>query len=162
MKVLTFICTIFICFTVNSQVKLDKRVQFITESNTQLEIDSVHMMNGRKVTFTKTPGAIDFPDFQPSCKGGDGELKRLIIDNFNISTKPLLKAIKKSGAQILQIQFNIDTDGTIINLQVINGISSDIDAEIVRILKLSEWTSGEHMGKKVNSSCNFNITFSKT
>lgn len=162
MRVLTIIYSIFFCFTTNSQVKLNNRIQFSIESNTQLEIDSVQQINGRKVTFVKDPDAIDFPDFQPSCKGGDKELERLIIENFEVSTKTLLKTINKNGAQKLQVKFDIDSSGKLLNIKVTSGIDTYIDAEIIRILNLTEWYPGEHKGKRVNSSCTLNITFSET
>lgn len=68
------------------------------------------------------------------------------------------KADKAQGR--VMIQFTIDTDGTVRDVQVVRGVREDLDAEAVRVISSSpKWEPGKQNGKPVPVTFNFPIIY---
>ena len=65
------------------------------------------------------------------------ELQTLIKDNFEPPKKSLYKRIKKNGDQRLQFRFIIDAKSKLSRLEIIKGVSPEINAEIERLTSRS-------------------------
>ncbi len=86
------------------------------------------------------------PDVQPEFPGGMGEL-------YNFLKKELKYPAMARDANIqgkVYIQFVVDKDGKISDIEVLRGLSGGLEQEAVRVVKaMPAWTPGKHRGKAV-------------
>ena len=58
------------------------------------------------------------------------------------------------------LNFTIGTDGKVTDVKVLKGVHEKLDAEVVRVVKMSpKWTPGKHEGKPVPVSFTFPVVF---
>ena len=102
---------------------------------------------------------VPFPraEDKPSFKGGD-------INNFSKWVSKKLrypKAAAKAGIEgRLLIQFDVCTDGKLRNIQVVKGVSPELDAEAIRVISSSpDWKPGYVNGEPVNVQVLFPVIF---
>lgn len=77
--------------------------------------------------------------------------KRLVYPNI---------AKSKGIEGTVMIQFTIDTDGTVKNVIVIQGVDSSLDAEAVRVVSKSpKWKPGRKYGKPMSVTYTFPVVF---
>lgn len=70
------------------------------------------------------------------------------------------KAMKEGKMGKVYVNFIIDTEGNVINPKIIKGVSPEIDAEALRVIrKMPKWKPGYQDGKAVKVSYNIPITF---
>lgn len=71
------------------------------------------------------------------------------------------EARKKGTGGTVYLQFIVETDGTLSELQVVRGIGDGCDEEALRLLKTSpSWTPGMHRGRAVRVRMGLPVTFS--
>ena len=70
-------------------------------------------------------------DRSPQFRGGDAGLFNFISDNLNYPKK----AIEKSVEGSVLVRFAIDTDGKVRDVEVIQSVDPNLDAESVRVVK---------------------------
>lgn len=59
------------------------------------------------------------------------------------------------------LQFIVEADGTLSELQVVRGLGAGCDEEAMRLLKSSpQWTPGKHRGREVRVRMGFPVSFS--
>ena len=91
---------------------------------------------------TKNPNVDNMPQFP----GGESELLKYVAMTVKYPTKAREKGI--SGRVF--VQFVVETDGSISNIQILRGICSVCDQEAYRVVKsMPKWKPGEKDGKKV-------------
>jgi TonB family protein len=92
----------------------------------------------------------------PLYPGGDNERNRLLATNI---VYPELAT--KNGIQgTVYVQFVIDTEGSVTNVKVLQGIGGGCDEESVRVVNLMpKWNPGKQKGKAVNVLFNMPIYF---
>jgi len=82
----------------------------------------------------------------PEFPGGRGSLISFINENRIYPVQAQENGIQ--GRVVLQ--FVVEVDGSITNIQIIRGVSPDIDREAVRIIEsMPNWMPGEQRGQKV-------------
>ena len=92
----------------------------------------------------------------PSFPGGLQNIYKIIEDNLRYPESALKE---KVGGKVLT-QFEVDTLGNVVNVEVIQGISADIDKEAKRLVSLlNGWTPGTQDGKKVRVRYVLPLTF---
>jgi len=90
-------------------------------------------------------------DTPPEFPGGNDAFSHFITDNFKYPEQ----ALKDSIQGKIWIQFMINTDGKVSNINIVKGLSEQLNKEAIRVFKLMpKWKAGEMKGKKVN--VNFN------
>jgi TonB family protein len=83
-------------------------------------------------------------EYQPEFFGGYGALMEFIEKNFRI------KAKRGTKGRVL-ISFIVDKDGQIIDAQVLESFSREVDAEALRVVKMMpRWKPGLQNGKPVS------------
>ena len=71
------------------------------------------------------------------------------------------EARKKGTAGTVYLQFIVETDGTVSELQVVRGIGDGCDEEALRLLTNSPlWTPGRHRGRAVRVRMGLPVKFS--
>ena len=92
----------------------------------------------------------------PSFPGGDNKFIRFLIKNIRYPSNSFTKRIE--GKVLLTMV--IEKDGSITNIRVLKNVSPDIDAEAIRVIKLSpKWEPGMQGGKPVRVQHDIPISF---
>jgi len=82
----------------------------------------------------------------PEFPGGQQAIMKFLVENIRIPVE--YNEVNWRGRVILQ--FVVNTDGSITDIQVIRGVSPLWDKEAIRVIELMpNWIPGEHNGKKV-------------
>ena len=82
----------------------------------------------------------------PEFPGGQQAMMKFLVENIRIPVE--YNEVNWRGRVILQ--FVVNTDGSITDIQVIRGVSPLWDKEAIRVIELMpNWIPGEHNGKKV-------------
>ncbi len=95
-------------------------------------------------------------DVMPKYPNGEKELAGFIAHNLRYPKEARQQGIE---GRVL-CSFIVAADGTISNIDIVQGLHSELDSEAVRVLSLmSKWTPGERKGEKVNVKCLLPIDF---
>ena len=94
---------------------------------------------------------------EPSFPGGEEARIKFIVNNLKYP-----ESAKKNGIQgTVYVSFVVETDGYISNIQILRGIGSGCDEEVIRVMKLMPaWIPGKQNGKKVRVQYNMPVKFS--
>lgn len=92
----------------------------------------------------------------PEFPGGLEALNRFLVRNIKY---PLLA--QENGIQGRVVcQFVVNTDGSIVDIEVVRGVEESLDKEAVRVIKsMPKWVPGRHGGKAVRVKFTQNIRF---
>lgn len=103
--------------------------------------------NSQNTNETKSDEEIlDFTDVEPQYPGGPDEMALFL--QSNIVYPEYAREHNEQG--VVYVQFVVNTDGSIVNVVVLKGVSSALDEEAVRVIKLMpNWIPGEQKGKPV-------------
>lgn len=95
-------------------------------------------------------------DKMPEYEYGESGLSKFIAHNIRYPREALQQGIE---GRIL-CSFIVGNEGSITNIEVVNGLSQDLDDEAIRVLGLMpKWIPGENNGEKVNVKCLLPIDF---
>jgi TonB family protein len=113
--------------------------------------------NGYDNELDKTAFLSDKIDKQPEYPGGMEALYKFIGRELKYPPEE-----QQNGVQgRVTLQFVIDADGSVKNVKTLRGVTSALDAEAVRVIKLlPKWTPGESQGKPVAVKYVMPIVFS--
>jgi len=102
------------------------------------------------------PPIIDFPDVEASFPGGAAALQKWIGENIQYPQT----SIEMNEQGKVYLSFVVETDGSISNIAIERGVSSDLDKEAKRVVrKMPNWEAGEAKGKKARTRCRLPINF---
>lgn len=93
---------------------------------------------------------------QPQFPGGEGEMMMFLRNNVKYP-----KDAKKKGTQgTVFVTFVVAKSGKIEDVRIARGVSEDLDAESVRVIKaMPDWSPGQMAGKPVAVQYNIPIKF---
>jgi len=92
----------------------------------------------------------------PSFPGGEQALFKFLRDNIQYPKKARRKGITGK----VYITFIVDKEGNIMDVKTVKGVSPELDAESVRVVKLMpRWKPGYQNGRPVNVQYNLPIIF---
>jgi periplasmic protein TonB len=95
---------------------------------------------------------------QPSFPGGERKFYRFLANNIHYPADSHEKNIQ--GKVILTMV--VEKDGSLTDIRVTKSVASDIDAEAIRVMKLSpKWVPGYQGGKPVRVQYNIPISFTQ-
>lgn len=99
---------------------------------------------------------VDFPDVEAEFCGGARAMQEWIATNVQYP----LEAIENNEQGRVYLSFIVETDGSITNVVIHQGVSEALDTEAQRLVeKMPKWTSGELKHKKVRTQCRLPINF---
>lgn len=99
---------------------------------------------------------IDFPDVEAQFPGGAGALQQWIAKNVNYPQT----AIEMNDQGRVYLSFVVEEDGSISNVAVVKGVSTELDKEAKRLVRaMPKWTPGEAKGEKARTRCQIPINF---
>lgn len=99
---------------------------------------------------------IDFPDVEATFPGGAAALQKWIGENIQYPQT----AIDMNDQGRVYLSFVVEPDGSISNIVVERGVSSELDREAKRVVRaMPRWTPGEAKGRKARTRCRLPINF---
>lgn len=99
---------------------------------------------------------IDFPDVEATFPGGAAALQKWIAENIQYPQT----AIDMNDQGRVYLSFVVEPDGSITNIVVERGVSTELDREAKRVVRdMPKWTAGEAKGKKARTRCRLPINF---
>jgi len=99
---------------------------------------------------------IEFPDVEAEFIGGAQALMKYI--QTNIQYPPTSIEMNEQGK--VYLSFVVEPDGSISNVVVERGVSSDLDKEAKRVVRsMPNWKPGESKAKKSRTRCRLPINF---
>ena len=144
----------------------------IQENITELEIDLAHLF-GQDISqydeipdiepvqhigevIDPAPEPVPFPDKMPEPNGGWDAMYVFLKSNLQYPEN-----IRNIGVQgTVLVEFVVERDGSISNVNVKAGVIRDLDNEAMRVVKMMpKWKPGEQMGKTVRCLYSIPIKF---
>ena len=99
---------------------------------------------------------IDFPDVEATFPGGAAAMQRWIADNVKYPQT----AIEMNEQGRVYLSFVVERNGSITNISIERGVSSDLDREAKRLLRaMPKWSAGEARSRKARTRCRLPINF---
>lgn len=97
-----------------------------------------------------------FPDKEASFPGGVDAMVKYISKNVKYPNK----AIKNNDQGKVFVQFVVEKNGKISNIEVLRGVSKELDKEAMRVVrKMPKWFPAELDGKPVRSRMRIPFNF---
>lgn len=111
----------------------------------------------QKITYDTLPQEVfRVVEEMPAYPGGNEAMFKFLGNNIKYPEK----AQKNNQEGIVVIQFIVDKKGKLLDQKVVKGVSTEIDAEALRVIGLMpQWQPGVQKGQKVNVSFNLPIRF---
>jgi len=92
----------------------------------------------------------------PQFPGGEDKMYRFLKKKIKYPKDARWKGIQGK----VFITFVVTRDGSVTDVRIVRGVSKEIDAEALRVIKLMpKWTPGTQNGRKVNVQFNLPINF---
>ena len=143
-------------------ISLPPSEEIIIDSNTQeipitriVVITPPDIRTGGDVVVADPP-IIEFPDVEASFLGGAGAMQRWIAENVIYPQT----AIEMNEQGRVYLSFVVEQDGSLSNIAIERGVSSDLDKEAARLIrKMPHWEAGEAKGIKARTRCRLPINF---
>jgi len=99
---------------------------------------------------------VDFPDVEAKFKGGESAMQKWMQQNV---VYPEM-SIEMGEQGKVYLKFVVEKDGKISNVEVIKGVSRELDDEAKRLVRaMPGWKPAKSKGKKVRSSFTMPINF---
>ena len=93
---------------------------------------------------------------QPEFPGGPDAFLRYIARNLKY---PMADVVNKVQGKVT-VSFTVDYDGSLTNIKIIDSVSTDINAEAIRLIRSSpRWKPGMVNGRQVRVTYTVPITF---
>jgi TonB family protein len=97
-----------------------------------------------------------YVDVMPQFPGGDAAMLKYLRSNIRYQAQALDSNIKEK----VVVEFVVDTDGSLINVKVINNGGYGLSEEAIRVVRsMPKWIPGKQNGKKVRVSYKLPIKF---
>lgn len=161
------------------KTKVDQRVSQTKVENPSTDLQNIKSVDNENTEFVKTDPVVnglkgdstqfitndvtimyspvvEFPDIEPDFPGGYKNWINWLSDNFEYPELDL----EMGNQGVVYLQFIVEKDGSITDIEVLRGVSSGIDREAKRLLKKSpKWNPGRTSGLEVRTRLRLPINF---
>tara|TARA_B110000285_G_scaffold95090_1_gene108497 strand:- start:4536 stop:4916 length:381 start_codon:yes stop_codon:yes gene_type:complete len=99
---------------------------------------------------------IDSPDVEATFPEGTAAMQNWIAANVFYPQS----AIENNEQGKVYLSFIVELDGSLTNIKIVRGVSSNLDKEAIRVIKkMPKWEAAEDKAKKVRTICRLPINF---
>jgi protein TonB len=99
---------------------------------------------------------VDYPDIEGRYPGGPKKMKKYIAKNTIYPEK----ALESGDHGKVFVQFTIEKDGSLSNIEVLKGRTKELDAEAIRVIsEMPNWTPAIYEGKYVRAKARLPINY---
>jgi len=140
------------------QIDLNQEIEVIENTNevvNETVVEIIDIVETTEIVEVYEP-IIDFPDVEASFNGGYLEMAKWMQENLKYPE--LSMELNEKGK--VYLKFIVEKDGSITNVEIVRGISKELDNEAKRLVRnMPNWTPGEVKGLKVRSIFTMPINF---
>ncbi len=137
--------------------------QHVSKGTKENQAEILNVDNEPETVIEELPAPIapiedvyDISEVEPSFPGGPEEMAKWIQKKVKYPTE----AAEMGEQGIVYVEFVVNTDGSIANVEVRKGVSESLDNEALRVVKMMpKWIPGVQDGKKVRVSFTLPISF---
>ena len=105
---------------------------------------------------SESDAIMDYPEEVPEYPGGVKKMKKYLAKNIDY---PEVAMVNGDQGKVF-VEFIVEKDGSISNVNIIRGVSREIDAEAKRVVEaMPKWTPAAHKKKYVRSRVRIPINF---
>lgn len=134
-------------------VEDDEEIEEIDFSGLDDEIEEVPMEEEVEI---KAEPIVDFAEVDPAFPGGEAAMAEWIQKHVEYPEM----SIEMGEQGTVYVRFVVNTDGSIVQVEVVRGVSDALDKEAVRVVKqMPKWQPGEQAGKKVRVRFTLPVSF---
>lgn len=145
------------------EIDLNQEVKTIDNTNKKIDEKIVEVVDidfDETFETTETIGTydpiVDFPDIEASFGGGYAKMAEWLQKNLKYPKTSI--ELDEQGK--VYLRFIVERDGRITNVEIIKGVSKELNDEAKRLIKnMPKWTPGEVKGVKVRSMFTMPINF---
>lgn len=134
---------------VDDIVKIEKELKFADPIVLPIKVAEEKAPEEKRDPFIPVEQMPEFP-------GGESDLYKFLQNNINYP-----RFSKEAGITgVVYVEFIVDVDGSLTNIKIAKGVSSDIDQEALRIVKkMPKWIPGSQRTKVVPVGMRLPIRF---
>lgn len=140
------------------EIDLNQEIEVIENTNevvNETVVEIIDIVETTEIVEVYEP-IIDFPDVEASFNGGYLEMAKWMQENLKYPE--LSMELNEKGK--VYLKFIVEKDGSITNVEIVRGISKELDNEAKRLVRnMPNWTPGEVKGIKVRSIFTMPINF---
>ena len=140
------------------EIDLNQEIEVVDNTNEEVSetiIEVIDVVETIEIVEVYEP-VIDFPDIEASFNGGQMEMA--IWMQENLKYPELSMELNDKGK--VYLKFVVEKDGSITNVEIVKGISKELDNEAKRLVRsMPNWIPGEVKGLKVRSIFTMPINF---
>jgi len=127
------------------------------EPEVQVDVPPPNIPKGPEIKVEVKEEIIEFPDVDAQFPGGSAALQKWIVDHVQYPQT----SIEMNEQGKVYLSFVVEPDGSISNIAIERGVSTDLDREAKRLVRsMPKWVPGEASGKRVRARCRLPINFS--
>ncbi|WP_107040324.1 energy transducer TonB [Brumimicrobium mesophilum] len=106
--------------------------------------------------FSKSDEIVDYPDIEAEYPGGVDAMRTFLSSNINY---PDISMELGDQGRVF-VQFVIEKDGSLTNIEVLRGVSDEIDEESIRVIAIMPaWTPAIYKRKYVRARARMPINY---
>ncbi|MFM7301683.1 MAG: energy transducer TonB [Crocinitomicaceae bacterium] len=141
------------------EIDLTQEIEVVENNNEEQKetiIETIEIVEEQVEVTEIVEPVVDFPDVEAEFTGGESAMQKWMQQNLVYPEMSM-----EMGEQgKVYLKFVVEKDGTISNVEVIKGVSRDLDNEAKRLVRaMPGWKAGESKGMKVRSSFTMPINF---
>lgn len=140
------------------EIDLTQEIEVVENKNEEQKetiIETIEIVEEVEVVEIVEP-VVDFPDVEAEFTGGEAAMQRWMQQN--LSYPEMSMEMGEQGK--VYLKFVVEKDGSITNVEIIKGVSRDLDNEAKRLVRaMPGWKPGESKGIKCRSSFTMPINF---
>ncbi len=146
--------------TVKQPLPFPQNVSGLAVGDVSEECDVVRFSSGSAPVVEEEDNVVfQVVETMPEFVGGNAALLKYLSDNIIYPEKA-----KKAGIQgKVILQFDVEKDGSVVNVVVVRSVSPELDAEAIRLVKnMPKWKPGKQRGMPVRVRYTLPISFKLT
>jgi protein TonB len=99
---------------------------------------------------------VEYPDVEGEFPGGAKGMKKFLAKNINYPEKAMINGERGR----VFVQFTIEKDGSLSDIEVLKRLTKEIDAEAIRVIStMPKWTPAIFKGEYVRAKARIPINF---
>ena len=138
------------------EIDLTQEIEVVENKNEEQKETIIETIEIEEEVVDIVEPVVDFPDVEAEFTGGEAAMQQWMQNNLDYPEM----SMEMGEMGKVYLKFVVEKDGAITNVEVLKGVSRDLDNEAKRLVRaMPGWKPGEAKGLKVRSSFTMPINF---